>query len=248
LSFARELDSNAALAEKIAVISERFLGAAYGISPLGEGYGIDSDPLIRFDVFDCTTFVETVAALALTENDSQEQTLAILNQIRYSNGQPSILTRNHFTSLDWISNNVKKGLIEDITRKVFPQESITIQTAIDKKAWFQKNYKIKFGKALENAELDMIRIQDIIKNEALLRKIPSGTIVNFVMSNTSLKEKIGTDLDIGHQGILIWDNETLLLRHARSVQYGVVEESFLDYLVSTSAGKYGINLVQLKQK
>ena len=41
---------------------QSFLGAPYMNSPLGEDVAPDSDPLIRFDAFDCTTFVETVLA------------------------------------------------------------------------------------------------------------------------------------------------------------------------------------------
>ena len=38
----------------------KYIGARYATDPLGEMKSPDTDPLIRFDTFDCTTFVETV--------------------------------------------------------------------------------------------------------------------------------------------------------------------------------------------
>ena len=73
-----------------------FLGTRYINSPLGEGCAPDSDPLIRFDAFDCTTFVETVIANGDIET---------LNQIRYKDGQIGFLNRNHFIESDWLVNN-----------------------------------------------------------------------------------------------------------------------------------------------
>ena len=68
---------------------------------------------------------------------------------------------------------------------VFPNEFIAIHTAIDKKACFQKNYNIEYGKVVENAKLDIIQTQTILKNQTLFNKIPSGSIANLVISNRS---------------------------------------------------------------
>ena len=40
----------------------KYIGVRYATDPLGEMKSPDADPLIRFDAFDCTTFVETVLA------------------------------------------------------------------------------------------------------------------------------------------------------------------------------------------
>ncbi len=60
----------ASLPQRVEAISELFLGVPYKLGALGEGPGgeFDRDPLIRFDAFDCTTFVETVMALALNSD------------------------------------------------------------------------------------------------------------------------------------------------------------------------------------
>ena len=49
------------MADRLELATRPFVGAPYVLSPLGEGDlgGTDPDPRLRFDAFDCTTFVET---------------------------------------------------------------------------------------------------------------------------------------------------------------------------------------------
>ena len=49
-------------------ISSSFKEIEYSLNPLGENFGIDNDPLYRFDKFDCLTYVETVLALHFAKN------------------------------------------------------------------------------------------------------------------------------------------------------------------------------------
>jgi hypothetical protein len=238
------LGENVLLETLLAKNSEKFLGLQYGTSPLGEDKAPDTDPLIRFDVFDCTTYVETVMALSIA---NPSDVVKVLNQIRYADGVPSIETRNHFTSLDWIPNNVKKGFLKDITFQTFPTKSYQLQTLIDKKTWFQKNLSIDVEESEVSSKLSIIKISEILENERLLEQIPNGTVINFVTKNKSLKEKIGTDLDIVHQGLVFWVDGELVLRHARNHSYGVVEDRLIDYLKKTSMNDvYAINLLQVQ--
>ena len=62
---ATEQTATAPLAERIDAISEAMLERPYIADPLGEGEGTDADPLVRYDAFDCLTFVEEVLALSL---------------------------------------------------------------------------------------------------------------------------------------------------------------------------------------
>jgi len=47
---------------------------------LGEGEGKDTDPRIRFDAFDCLTFVETTMAQSLSADE--DHVLPTLDAIR----------------------------------------------------------------------------------------------------------------------------------------------------------------------
>src|SRR5438045_3981745 len=75
-------------------ISAQFLGTAYLLGPLGEGTQgyYDQSPLFRFDAFDCQTFVETVLALAISNDAATFKKL--INEIRYRKGVVAFENRN----------------------------------------------------------------------------------------------------------------------------------------------------------
>jgi hypothetical protein len=87
------------------VFSAQFLGKPYLLGALGEGITAPYDqfPLYRTDAFDCETFVDTV--LALTFSNGFNQFKQCINEIRYREGKPSYISRNHFAELDWNQNN-----------------------------------------------------------------------------------------------------------------------------------------------
>lgn len=223
------LANKTSLAQRIDTISASFLGAKYIGSPLGEGTGRDADPLIRFDAFDCTTYVETVGSMALTNSTDPAVIIKKLNQIRYSDGIPNFLTRNHFTSLDWIPNNVAKGLYVDLTQRIFGKNSYILDTEINKTDWFQKNFSIILhGQSSINSSLSVIDLEEIFNNPNLINNIPNAAVINLILTNDpTMQSKIGTNLDIRHQGFLIWKDGTLYIRHAKGPSYGVYEEPFM---------------------
>ena len=59
-------------------VGNEYLNAEYVLDPLGEEKLPDTDPLIRTDAFDCTTFIET----SLANGDVNK-----LNKIRYKDGK-----------------------------------------------------------------------------------------------------------------------------------------------------------------
>ncbi|WP_230425661.1 N-acetylmuramoyl-L-alanine amidase-like domain-containing protein [Spartinivicinus ruber] len=141
---------NLSTINKVNKISELLLGTPYADGKLGEGINgkYDKDPLYRFDQFDCTTFVETVMAVAIS--DSSDNFLNNINNIRYKGGYVSYTTRNHFPSLDWIPNN--QVFFEDITRSIAGESTATAVAIIDKKAWY------------EASKIEKIQSIDINKN------------------------------------------------------------------------------------
>lgn len=94
--------SNISLKNRLKFWAEYFIGTPYSDSPLGEG---DQGPRLRFDVFDCMTYVETCLALATA--DRTEDILPNLDKIRYHDGVVSFHKRNHFISVDWLPNNFR---------------------------------------------------------------------------------------------------------------------------------------------
>jgi hypothetical protein len=128
-------------ANHIAALSEPFLGKPYLRNALGEGPQgyYDQRPLYRTDVFDCETLVDTVLALELSS--PSQNTLAVMNRVRYRHGKISFLNRNHFTCKDWNPNNQAQGFITDITAKIHDTQNLPVyqhsQALINPAEWIQ---------------------------------------------------------------------------------------------------------------
>ncbi len=204
-----------------------YLGAKYINSPLGEGVLPDTDPLIRFDAFDCTTFVETV----LANGDVKK-----LNQIRYKNGTIDFVSRNHFIESDWLVNN--SNLVENISSE-FGKTAVR-HVKIDKKSWFKKTHNIDTDFETQDIALEYLpynAFDDIFVSEPM--------IVLFVTDNTKIHDKIGTDLAVVHMGFLMPNG---VLRHASSAQGRVVDVNFNEYITQRKQNKNNIGIALVKIK
>lgn len=234
-------------------ISHSFLGLPYGKNgPLGEGANgrYDQDPLYRFDTFDCTTYVETITALALANNVDEFEFHQ--DHIRYEKGEINYLKRNHFTDLQWIPNNIENGYFSEITYNMVPQDYVFLASALINFPNWLKFHKIEqivipnaphdqrqelldelklqaYQFQVKTARVPYIPINDVIKNNSLLDNIPSGSIINFVRPNWDLTQQYGTHQNISHQGFVFKRDKTLVLRHA-SVSGMVEEVKLIDYL------------------
>ncbi len=125
------------LPERIDSASRSLLGVPFGDAPLGEGPGAEFDegPRSRFDIFDCTTYVETVLALALSNRPTDFE--EALRELRYEKGKVAFETRNHFPCVDWTKNNTASGRLTDITESVGANFVVARATAsISKRGWY----------------------------------------------------------------------------------------------------------------
>lgn len=209
-------------------IGAEYLGLPYISDPLGENVAPDTDPLIRFDAFDCVTFVET----ALADGDVNK-----LNKIRYTDGVPNFINRNHFIETDWLENN------RDIMANVSAQYGkVAIRNVtIDKKKWFKTVHNIDTDFAPRNIALEYIPYAN-----AHNIKVSKPMIVLFVIDNEKIRDKIGTDLAVRHMGLLLPDGR---LRHASSRAKHVVDTDFEKYINTNMENKnnLGIILVEIKK-
>lgn len=222
----------------IALESEKFLNRTYQASPLGEGSGMDPDPLIRFDAFDCTTFVETMGAIGMAsskyranfESLKSEQILEFLTPIRYINGEVSFIKRKHFISLDWIPGNIEQGLLQDITSQIGGAFTQVLKTIIDPETWFLKNFGILVQRPPQVVHLPVIRVDDLLIHPEIQDLIPQSAIMNITWKSNTLKEKIGTDLDIRHQGLIIKKDSRLFFRNASSTKQRTLDIPLVEAL------------------
>ncbi len=196
-------------APRNADVGARYLGARYVNDPLGDGVGYDTNPLIRDDAFDCTTFVETV----LAGGD-----VAQLNKIRYRDGIVAWENRNHFIETDWLANN--SDLVENISAQYGPIR--TRNVVIDKRAWAKKVHNMTINVEPVTAALEYISYADLkrINNDVPL-------IVLFVVGPRDTNKNIATDIAVVHMGILMPGGR--VLRHA-STGRGVVDDDFEKYI------------------
>jgi hypothetical protein len=179
----------------------------------------DTDPLFP-SKYNCTTYVETVAALARSQ--SIDDVVSRLLAIRYKDGKAGFFNRNHFPEADWIPNNQQSLILEDITSKIAQASGVTVnveQKKIDKAQWYSSHHAGRVLKSHDLASalppdwiepktvnLDYISIADLEKS---LDKIPTGTVVNFVHQGDQLHPVL-----ITHQGFVIRANGGVYIRHA----------------------------------
>ena len=204
---------------------EQYLNSKYLKDPLGEKKAPDKDPLIRFDAFDCATFVETSLA-----DDNVEK----LCKIRYKNGKVDFVSRNHFIETDWLKNNDFEnvsGLYGNTSfRKV----------VIDKKSWFKKIHNIDTDFQKQTVEIEYIPYKNLSKID-----VQSPLVVLFIHDGSGFRKKIGTDLAVVHMGFLLPGN---ILRHA-SREYGrVMDVDFETYVNKRKNNKHNLGIALVKTK
>lgn len=272
-SFYQKIDtlqaSRASSIERMETLSAMFKGAPYVDGNLGEGSmgKYDRDPLYRFDVFDCTTYVETV--LAGAQSNSGSDFASNMQKIRYQDGQVSFVTRNHFASADWLPNN--QWLLTDITAEVGQEQTLTATTLIDKPAWYQMMSDSRLQGLPKDAdrvtllqtlhkEGERFKAQTVATpyvplsavyqgdsiNQALLDRIPNGSIISMVRPDYDVKKWIGTNLNITHQSIALRKDGKLFLRHASQLKKEVTDEDFIEYFgkYNASSSLKGFNVQQ----
>ena len=208
-------------------IGERYVGARYVNNPLGEGRGVDTDPLIRTDAFDCTTFVET----ALADGNVNK-----LTKIRYKDGVVNFENRNHFTETDWLPNN--SHIVTDVTSKY--GRTAVRRVKIDRANWLKKNYNIESRIARQNVNLNYIPYRTIkkINNTEPL-------VVLFIGDKYKNDNSIGTDLAVMHMGFLLPDGT---LRHASSERGRVVDVDFYEYVANRQKSPHNLGIMLLEIK
>lgn len=242
------------LQQRIERLSDKFIGVSYQLEPLGEGADgeYSQRPLYWLDSFDCETYVDTILALALSENLQEFQ--QNINAVRYAAAKVVFQNRNHFTGADWIPNNKANGFIRDITRQIAGDSTQTSRVLVDKKNWYQhlplqrihiaglnkaeKKIKLQKLRALSEianskvTEVDYIPLRILFgkDNLAVVSQIPSGAIVFLVRHDPRMKKLIGTDNDISHMGFVIKKQGQLYFREASSYAMRVIDIPLLRYL------------------
>lgn len=233
---------------KTVFIAKQFLGVPYVASTLERGK--EEQLIVNLHELDCTTFVETVTALAIAsekKNPDFNDFIAALQLVRYRDGKlDGYSSRLHYFS-EWIHNNVDKGLIEDITSGKGTSSLVLnlffMSTHADKYPRLINNSwnieKIREAERnLEGREIYYFAKEDL-NNPQIIKNIKNGDIIAIV---TNIK-----GLDIAHVGIATYENEELHLLHASSKHMKVVIEGVNIYSqLKDNKTQTGIRVMRIK--
>lgn len=224
---------------RIFYFGKKFLGLPYVAHTLELG---DTEHLIvNLHELDCTTFVETVVALALCDLQDKrtfDDFCNNLTRIRFRQGQMTDYTsRLHYFTW-WAEDNEQLGIVKDIAPLSAPRGAFTaVQTInINYMSAHPTLYKqlknhpefVPTIKAYEQASngkrFRYIPKQNLVwrKNSAL-SAVKDGDIVAMLTNNDGL--------DTRHIGIAFWRNGRLHLLHASSLYKKVLmsKETFYEY-------------------
>lgn len=200
----------------VSAIGMRFVGTPYVAHTLE---GPDERLRVNLDELDCTTFVETVAAMALTATEgrsSWRDFVNMLENLRYRSGRLNDYgSRLHYIS-DWVVENSYRGNLKDMTNIVDGSRLVTksidyMTTNRDKYPALKDSLNYERMKSVEqgyrNHRFAYVPTS-VLKRKETQMLIHDGDIVGLT---TNLR-----NLDVTHMGIVILKEGVPYLLHASS--------------------------------
>lgn len=189
--------------------------------------------VVNLREMDCTTFVENVLALSRTlqtETPSFRGFCDQLQAIRYREGQIKDYTdRLHYTS-DWIYENARRGVVEDVTEAA---GGVPLRLDLSFMSTHSAAYKQLDGNKLRIGKIASLEREISTRSyfyipqdsiESCSSQFRDGDVVCFVTSIPGL--------DIAHVGIICRVGEKLTFIHASSTGKKVIvnETALSDYV------------------
>jgi hypothetical protein len=212
------------LHHRLEQISELFIGKGYQLDPLGEGRHPDTDPLVRYDVFDCLTFVEEVLSLALS--GSPKEAGRVRTHLRYGDAPIHYANRRHFMELQWIPGAIAAGWLRDVTAEY--GEVQRLHREVTSETW--ANWRGRSSFALRDEELptgDMTLAYLPLHQVAdIVDRIRPGSILLTVRA-----DRPSTPIWISHVGFIFRGPRGAIIRHATRLKpAGVRDHDLAWYL------------------
>lgn len=206
--------------------------------------------VVCLDSLDCTTFVETVLAFVLTEQEHQLTYSAFirnLTRIRYRNGViDGYASRLHYFS-DWVQDNESKGILhersQELSHTSYPL-TLSFMTSHPEAYPALKNNPNE----IEKMHVIEAQWQDkpifYIPKRRLNQSIQELSIQNgeILALTTSIK-----GLDVVHMGFACWIKGQLHLLHASSAKGKVILDSVSLYEYSKNKNAHtGIRVISVR--
>ena len=192
--------------------------------------------IVNWSAFDCTTFLETILAFVRCIRSGKISHFYFrknLKLIRYRRGKiDGYSSRLHYLT-DWIQDNEKKGLLNNISRSLggkpqrrkisFMTTHCELYPALGKKAQFAAILKVE-----KNLSRRIFFVIGKDKINSLKTKIQNGDIVALTANQKGL--------DVAHVGFALWQGKNLHLLHASKKEGAVVisKKTLTAYLKSSN--------------
>lgn len=230
-------------------IAREFINTPYAAGTLE---GSEELLTVAIDSVDCTTFVETVAAMAMTVGEgrsSWRDFIHNLQQLRYRQGRiDGYASRLHYVS-DWIVDNTHRGIISEVTSTIVPDCGYQVKTidfmtenrklypALADSLTFERLKSVQIG--YRSHKFPFIRPNQLSKKQTLARLL-DGDIIIFVSKTKGL--------DVNHLGFVVIDPDgTVKLLHASSRQGKVVVDALpLVTYLAKNPQHAGVRIVRMK--
>jgi Protein of unknown function (DUF1460). len=248
LTEAAALDARSPQA-RVGAVARKFIGTPYVASTL------ECTPeqlTVNIDELDCTTFVETVAALCVTVGErrsSWRDFIHNLENMRYRQGQLNgYASRLHYIS-DWIVDNSHRGNLEEVTDRI-TDSSYEVKT-LD----YMSSHRDSYPALKDDGEFNRMKSVEVgyrshrfpylkpskLLSKQVVAKLRDGDIVAFTTKTPGL--------DVCHLGFIVFDGSEVKLLHA-SQRDGKVEIDPLplaDYL-HRNRNITGARILRLKER
>jgi hypothetical protein len=221
------------IAEVIVEIGKSFIGTDY----LAHGLEKDGDEqlVINLTGLDCTTFLENSLVLARCikkGKTSFEDYKSELQLIRYRDGKiDEYPSRLHYFS-DWIYDNQKKGIVEDVTKEIGGEK---IKFNLN----FMSTHPDSYNHLKENPDfISVIEKQEkeiSCRDYYFIPKVELNSKEHQIQNGDLLAITTTVEgLDIGHVGIAVkMEDGRIHLLHAPTVntKVHITDEPLSDYLM-----------------
>ncbi len=206
----RDDSRTAPIKDRLHLWAEKFIERPYIDNPLTDG-----ENRLRFDGFDCMTFVETCLALSISE--SPDEVLSNLDRIRYRDGRVGFDNRNHFVSADWLPNDNWLLEVED------ELANSQVTRTIDRGEFFtEKGHPLPPNHPLVAPQEVTLPYISVDRAMVIEPHRLDGKVAFFI-----------GDLEwliVRHMGLTFNEDENAVLIHASSVSRRVEKELLCDYL------------------
>lgn len=237
--------------QRMEIIGRKFLDTPYVAHTLESEPGQPEMLTVNVDELDCTTFVETVAAMAMTVGEgrsSWRDFVHNLERIRYRGGNINgYSSRLHYIA-DWIVDNSYRGNLKDAAPS-FPRPSYITKTIN-----FMTANRDRYPALTDSVQFDKVRsIEDGYRNHRFpyIKTIDLGRketkaafrTGDIVALTTNLK-----NLDVTHLGIVVLIKGEPFLMHASSSLGKVVITTVpLDEFMRRNRSLTGVRVFRLTE-